>query len=118
MAMDCWMHASWPRLRASRAVDESRPGIDDAADTRYGDRAVDPNMDAFEHVVLSRGRYRLLALSSQPHSTCDAITGYAVDTLAGDRVRVEATLPLARAWLEAQVRREALVHPPPARLRR
>ena len=57
-------------------------------------------MDEFEHPILSKGRYRLLALTSQPQYACDAITGYAVATLAGDRLRVEATLSQARAWLE------------------
>jgi hypothetical protein len=79
---------------------------------------MDSNRDVFEQLVLSHGRYRLLALSSQPHAACDAVTGYAVDTLAGDRLRVEATLSQARAWLDAQLRQDAITHRPPARVRR
>jgi hypothetical protein len=75
-------------------------------------------MDDFEHPILSHGGYRLLALSTQPHYACDAITGYAVATLAGDRLRVEATLSQARAWLEEQLRRDARTRPPPAGMRR
>jgi hypothetical protein len=75
-------------------------------------------MDDFEHPILSQGRYRLLALARHPHATADDITGYAVATLAGDRLRVEATLAQARAWLDEQLRQDALMHPPPARVRR
>jgi len=75
-------------------------------------------MDEFEHPILSHGRYRLVALSNQPQYASDAITGYAVATLAGDRLRVEATLSQAHAWLEQQLRQDALVHPPPARAHR
>jgi hypothetical protein len=75
-------------------------------------------MAEFEHPILSQGRYRLLALTPQPDDADDAITGYAVATLAGDRLRVVPTLPQARAWLQEQLRLDALVHSPPARRRR
>lgn len=75
-------------------------------------------MDDFEHPILSHGCYRLVALSTQPHYSCDAITGYAVTTAAGDRLRVEATQSQAHAWLQEQLRQDAVVHPPPARMRR
>jgi hypothetical protein len=75
-------------------------------------------MREFEHPILSQGRYRLLALTAQPHYDCEAITGYAIATLGGDRLRMEATLPQARAWLQELLRRDALLHRPPLRPRR
>ena len=70
-------------------------------------------MRDFEHPILSQGRYRLLALTEQPQDACEAITGYAIATLGGDRLRVEATLSQARAWLQEQERLDARAHPPP-----
>ena len=75
-------------------------------------------MPEFEHPVLSQGRYRLLALTPQPHDASGAITGYAIATLGGDRLRVESTLSQARAWFEQQLRLDAPPHPSPARRRR
>ena len=75
-------------------------------------------MPEFEHPILSQGRYRLLALTLQPHDASGAITGYAIATLGGDRLHVEPTLSQARAWLEQQLRLDAPPHPPPARRRR
>ena len=75
-------------------------------------------MDDYEHLILSEGRYRLLALT--PHADFDAsrIAGYAVATLAGDRLHVEPTLSQARAWLDERLHHERPVHPPPGRVRR
>jgi hypothetical protein len=75
-------------------------------------------MSQFEHPILTQGRYRLLALTPQPHDDNGAITGYAIATLGGDRLRVEPTLSQARAWLEQQLRLDAPPCPPPARQRR
>jgi len=74
-------------------------------------------MAEFEHPLLIQGRYRLLALTPRPHTDTDAITGFAVTTLGGDRLHVAPTLSQARAWLHEQLRQDALVHPPPVRRR-
>ena len=75
-------------------------------------------MPEFEHPILSQGRYRLLALTLQPHDASGAITAYAIATLGGDRLHVEPTLSQARAWLEQQLRLDAPPRPPPGRQRR
>ena len=75
-------------------------------------------MQDFELPILSQGRYRLLALTEQTHDACEAISGYAIATLGGDRLRVEATLSQARAWLQELERLDADAHPPPLRRRR
>ena len=64
-------------------------------------------MDDFEHPILRHGRYRLLALTRQPQYAADAIHAYAVTTLAGDRLREEPTLALAKAWMDACIARDA-----------
>jgi len=64
-------------------------------------------MDDFEHPILRHGRYRLLALSRQPRYSPDGIRAYAVTNLAGDRLREEPTLALAKDWMDACVARDA-----------
>ena len=64
-------------------------------------------MDDFEHPILRHGRYRLLALSRQPLYSVDGIRAYAITNLAGDRLREEPTLALAKAWLDACVAHDA-----------
>jgi len=79
-------------------------------------------MDDFEHPILRHGRYRLLALSRQPLYSADAIHAYAVTNLAGERLREESTLALAKDWMDACVARDARIaspaHPRFARPRR
>ena len=64
-------------------------------------------MDDFEHPLLRHGRYRLLALSRQPLYSADGIRAYAVTNLAGDRLREEPTLALAKDWMDACIARDA-----------
>jgi hypothetical protein len=64
-------------------------------------------MDDFEHPILRHGRYRLLALSRQPQYSADGIRAYAITTLAGDRLREEPTLALAKDWMDACIARDA-----------
>ncbi|MFL6591337.1 MAG: hypothetical protein ACJ8GK_01350 [Luteimonas sp.] len=75
-------------------------------------------MPEFEHPLLSQGRYRLLALTPQRHDGNAAITGYAIASLGGDRLHVAPTLSQARAWLQEQLRLDALMQPLPVRRRR
>jgi hypothetical protein len=70
-------------------------------------------MDGFEHPILRHGRYRLLALSRQALYSADAIHAYAVTNLAGDRLREEPTLALAKAWMDACIARDARTALPP-----
>jgi len=72
-------------------------------------------MDDFEHPILRHGRYRLLALSRHPLYSADAIRAYAVTNLAGDRLREESTLALAKDWMDACIARDARIAPPPHR---
>jgi len=71
-------------------------------------------MDDFEHPILRHGRYRLLALSRQPQYSAVGICGYAITNLAGDRLREEPTLALAKAWLDACVAHDARAAQAPA----
>jgi hypothetical protein len=64
-------------------------------------------MDEFQHLVLGNGRYRLLARSHRPQYAADAIFGYTVTTLAGDRLRDEPTLGRALAWMAAHRAQES-----------
>lgn len=77
-------------------------------------------MDGFQHLILSNGHYRLLALTSRPQYAADAVFGYTVETLAGDRVRDEPTLAMARAWMDERIAQECapLMIPAPERIRR
>jgi hypothetical protein len=73
-------------------------------------------MDDFEHPILRHGRYRLLALTRQPLYSADAIRAYAVTNLAGDRLREEPTLALAKDWMDTCIARDARAAPPHRRL--
>ncbi|HEY9400891.1 MAG TPA: hypothetical protein VIP76_05265 [Luteimonas sp.] len=64
-------------------------------------------MDEFQHLVLGNGHYRLFARSHRPQYAADAIFGYTVTTLAGDRLRDEPTLARALAWMDAHRARES-----------
>ncbi|HEX2596868.1 MAG TPA: hypothetical protein VHL61_10455 [Luteimonas sp.] len=75
-------------------------------------------MDDFEHPILRHGRYRLLALSRQPLYSADSIRAYAVTTLAGDRLREEPTLALAKNWMDACIARDARAMPSQSRTAR
>lgn len=75
-------------------------------------------MDDFEHPILRHGRYRLLALSRQPQYARDSIRASAVSTLAGDRLREESTLSLAKHGMDACIVRDVRASPPPPRLPR
>jgi len=60
----------------------------------------------------------LLALSRQPLYSADGIRAYAVANLAGDRLREEPTLALAKDWMDACIARDARsASPPHPRLR-
>jgi len=64
-------------------------------------------MDDFEHPILRHGRYRLIALSPQPQYSADSIRAYAITNLAGDYLREEATLALAKDWMDGCIARDA-----------
>ena len=68
-------------------------------------------MDDFEHPILRHGRYRLLALSPRASYSADGIRAYAVANLAGDRLREEPTLALAKNWMDACIARDARAMP-------
>ena len=70
-------------------------------------------MDAFQHLVLGNGRYRLFALTHRPQYAADDAFGYVVTTLAGDRLRDEPTRAMALAWMESRIAREPAPQPAP-----
>jgi hypothetical protein len=63
-------------------------------------------MDEFRHRIPCNGRYQLFALTHRPQYAADAIFGYTVTTLAGDRLRDEPTLAMAMAWMDARIAQE------------
>ena len=59
----------------------------------------------WSHPLPGNGRYRVLALSPDPHYSAGNVIGYVV-TLAGDRVHEEPTLALALAWVQQRIAQE------------
>lgn len=79
----------------------------------------------YSHPMLTRGRYQVVALSTEQVYDPGDTSGYAVLNSAGAKLRHELTLDEARAWLdklaeEEEVSRSAAAHAParPRRIRR
>ncbi len=80
-------------------------------------------MPEFCHQLLVRDRYQIVALSQQPGFEPGVeVTGYAVLSPAGDRLRYELTLDGARLWVDKLIEEEALrradTRPPARAIRR
>lgn len=56
-----------------------------------------------QHLVISKGRYQLVALTDEDHYTIGDHANYAVLTDSGARVRQDMSLEEARAYLDVLV---------------
>lgn len=60
----------------------------------------------YDHTILLKGRYRIVAVTGESENDRDKITGYAVLTSSGARLRYELTLEDAEAWVDKLIRSE------------
>lgn len=65
-------------------------------------------MTEYSHQLLVRERYQIVALSQEPGFEPGGVTGFAVLSPAGDRLRYELTLEGARLWVDKLIEEEAL----------
>lgn len=65
-------------------------------------------MTEYSHTILVRDRYQIVALSLEQEFDSALVTGYAVVSPAGARIRYEVTLEDARLWVDRLVEEEEL----------
>ncbi|MCC8538542.1 hypothetical protein ACDH70_21215 [Xanthomonas axonopodis pv. poinsettiicola] len=63
-------------------------------------------MDEYQHTVLARGGYRVVAISREGVYTPDAVLGYAVVTDAGTRLTPDLSYDQAAIWINSLVESE------------
>jgi hypothetical protein len=59
----------------------------------------------YQHLVISKGRYQLVALTEEDHYAIGDRANYAILTDSGARVRQDMSLEEARAYLDVLVDR-------------
>lgn len=64
-------------------------------------------MDEYQHTVLSRGGYRVVAITRDEVYAPDAVVAYAVVTDAGTRITPDLSLDQARQWVDSLVESES-----------
>ncbi|MCC4587449.1 hypothetical protein LL962_10110 [Xanthomonas sp. NCPPB 1067] len=64
-------------------------------------------MDEYQHTVLSRGGYRVVAITRDEVYAPDAVVAYAVVTDAGTRITPDLSLDQARLWVDSLVESES-----------
>ncbi|MCC4604225.1 hypothetical protein HG421_10775 [Xanthomonas campestris pv. badrii] len=60
-------------------------------------------MDEYQHTVLARGGYRVVAISPERVYMADAVLGYAVVTDAGTRLTPDLSYDQASLWINSLV---------------
>lgn len=65
-------------------------------------------MTEYSHTILVRDRYQIVALSQEQEFDSAEVTGYAVVTPTGARIRYEVTLEDARLWVDRLIEEEEL----------
>ncbi len=63
-------------------------------------------MDEYQHTVLTRGRYRLMALTHETQYDPAGVIGYTVVTDSGARLTPDLSMDDARVWMDALVEAE------------
>ncbi|CAD1793318.1 hypothetical protein XSP_002595 [Xanthomonas euroxanthea] len=63
-------------------------------------------MDEYQHTVLTRGGYRVVAITREDTYAPDAVVAYAVVTDAGTRLTPDLSLDQARVWIDSLVESE------------
>ncbi len=67
-------------------------------------------MTEYTHPVLIKGNYQVVAVTQDEQYDPGDITGYAVLTTAGARLRQDMTLEDARIWMDKRIEEEHLQH--------
>lgn len=65
-------------------------------------------MIEYQHPVLQKGRYQVVALTSGPEYDASAVTGYALVTGSGARIWQDLSFEEARLRLDAVAEQDAL----------
>ncbi|KGE51602.1 hypothetical protein WCN79_13605 [Xanthomonas axonopodis pv. vasculorum] len=64
-------------------------------------------MDEYQHTVLTRGRYRVVAMTRDEVYAPDAVVACAVVTDAGTRLTPDLSLDQAKVWIDSLVESES-----------
>ncbi|WP_338339126.1 hypothetical protein [Xanthomonas euvesicatoria] len=64
-------------------------------------------MDEYQHTVLTRGGYRVVAITRDEVYAPDAVVAYAVVTNAGTRITPDLSLDQATVWIDSLVESES-----------
>jgi glutaredoxin-related protein len=65
----------------------------------------------YSYPILSKGRYQVVALTSNEEYDPDDVDAYAVVTTSGARIRQVLTLDDARSWMEQLAEAEGIGQP-------
>ncbi|MEH6420842.1 hypothetical protein [Pseudomonas sp. CGJS7] len=65
-------------------------------------------MNEYQHHILTRGKFQIVALTRDGESDTDEIYGYAVLSSSGVKLRQELTLSDAQIWLDDRIVQELL----------
>lgn len=71
-------------------------------------------MTEYSHTLLVRGRYQIVALTDEAQFDPAEVTGYAVLSPSGERLRHEPSLEEARLWADRLIEEEAPQRSDPA----
>lgn len=63
-------------------------------------------MGEYQHPVLSRGGYRVVAITRDAAYVAEAVVAYAVVTDAGTRISPDLSFDQARLWVDSLVENE------------
>lgn len=71
-------------------------------------------MTEYSHPILVRGRYQIVALTDEAQFDPADVTGYAVLSPAGAKLRHELSLEDARLWVDRLIEEETIQRDDPA----
>jgi hypothetical protein len=71
-------------------------------------------MTEYSHTLLVRGRYQIVALTDEAQFDPAEVTGYAVLSPSGEKLRHEPSLEEARLWADRLIEEEAPQRSDPA----
>lgn len=71
-------------------------------------------MTEYSHTMLVRGRYQIVALTDEAQFDPADVTGYAVLSPSGEKLRHEPSLEEARLWADRLIEEEAPQRSEPA----
>jgi hypothetical protein len=71
-------------------------------------------MTEYSHSILIRGRYQIVAYTDEAQFDPAEVTGYAVLSPSGEKLRHELTLEDARLWTDRLIEEESVPRTDPA----